>query len=84
RKDMALYRSHLPEATAVSVLEDLAEGNGIRQTARLVRVPVIFPAPGPRRRRERPPSPRGTRGYFPSDARDPARREAGLRRQEAE
>jgi transposase-like protein len=38
RKGTALYRSHLPEATAVSVLEHLAEGDGIRQTGRLVGV----------------------------------------------
>ena len=37
-KGTVLYRSHLPEATAVSVLEHLAEGDGIRQTGRLVGV----------------------------------------------
>jgi transposase-like protein len=38
RKGTPLYRCHLPEATAVSVLEHLAEGDGIRQTGRLVGV----------------------------------------------
>jgi LacI family transcriptional regulator len=38
RKGTPLFRSHLPEATAVSVLEHLSEGCGVRQTGRLVRV----------------------------------------------
>ena len=38
RKGTPLYRCHLPEPTAVSVLDHLAEGNGIRQTGRLVGV----------------------------------------------
>ena len=38
RKGTPLYRCHLPEPIAVSVLEHLAEGNGIRQTGRLVGV----------------------------------------------
>lgn len=38
RKGTPLYRSHLPEQTAVSILEHLDEGCGVRQTGRLVRV----------------------------------------------
>jgi LacI family transcriptional regulator len=38
RKGTALFRSHLPEAKVVSVLEHLAEGNGVRKTGRLVEV----------------------------------------------
>ena len=38
RKGTPLYRCHLPEEAAVSVLEHLAEGDGIRQTGRLVGV----------------------------------------------
>jgi LacI family transcriptional regulator len=38
RKGTPLYRCHLPESTAVSVLDRLAEGNGIRQTGRLLGV----------------------------------------------
>lgn len=38
RKGTALYRSHLSEEQVVSVLEHLAEGCGVRQTERLVKV----------------------------------------------
>jgi transposase-like protein len=38
REGTPLYRSHLPEATAVAVLGHLAEGDGTRQTGRLVGV----------------------------------------------
>jgi transposase-like protein len=38
RKGTPLYRCRLPESTAVSVLEHLAEGGGVRQTSRLLRV----------------------------------------------
>ena len=38
RKGTPLYRCHIPEAKAVSVLEHLAEGGGIRQTGRLLGV----------------------------------------------
>ncbi len=38
RKGTALYRCRLPEPIAVAVLDHLAEGNGIRQTGRLVGV----------------------------------------------
>jgi len=36
RKGTPLFGSHLPEKEAVSILEHLAEGCGIRQTGRLV------------------------------------------------
>jgi LacI family transcriptional regulator len=38
RKGTALFGSKLPEAKALSVLEHLHEGCGVRQTARLTRV----------------------------------------------
>jgi transposase-like protein len=38
RKGTPLYRCRLPEEAAVAVLDHLAEGNGIRQTSRLVGV----------------------------------------------
>ena len=38
RKGSALWPSRLPEAQAVSVLEHLADGCGVRQTARLVKI----------------------------------------------
>lgn len=38
RKNTPLYRSHLPEEKAVSLLEHLDEGRGVRQTGRLVKV----------------------------------------------
>ena len=38
RKGTPLYRSHLPEEKAVSILEHLNEGCGVRQTERLVKV----------------------------------------------
>ncbi|MCA1696181.1 MAG: helix-turn-helix domain-containing protein [Actinobacteria bacterium] len=38
RKGTPLYRSHLPETKVVSILEHLTEGNGVRQTERLVKV----------------------------------------------
>jgi LacI family transcriptional regulator len=38
RKGTPLYHSHLPEEKAVSLLEHLNEGCGVRQTGRLVRV----------------------------------------------
>jgi hypothetical protein len=38
RKGTALFHSHLPTEKAVSVLEHLIEGNGVRQTERLVGV----------------------------------------------
>jgi transposase-like protein len=38
RKGTPLYRSRLPAEKAVSILEHLGEGCGVRQTGRLVRV----------------------------------------------
>jgi LacI family transcriptional regulator len=38
RKGTPLFRSHLPEETVVSLMEHLAEGCGVRQTERLVKV----------------------------------------------
>ena len=38
RKGTPFYRSHLPEEKAISILEHLNEGCGVRQTGRLVKV----------------------------------------------
>ena len=38
RKGTPLYRSHLPEPTATSILRHVDEGCGVRQTGRLVGV----------------------------------------------
>ena len=38
RKGTPLYRAHLPEDKATSILDHIREGCGVRQTARLVRV----------------------------------------------
>ena len=38
REGTPLYRSHIPPEKAVSILEHLAEGCGVRQTERLVKV----------------------------------------------
>jgi transposase-like protein len=38
RKGTPLFRSHLPHEKAVSILEHLNEGCGVRQTERLVKV----------------------------------------------
>jgi LacI family transcriptional regulator len=38
RKGTPLFGSHLPAETAVSVLQHIAEGNGVRKTGRLVGV----------------------------------------------
>jgi IS1 family transposase/transposase-like protein len=38
RKGTPLYRAHLPEETVVSILNHIAEGCGVRKTARLVDV----------------------------------------------
>jgi transposase-like protein len=38
RKGTALFHSCLPQATAISVLQHLVEGNGVRQTERLTGV----------------------------------------------
>jgi transposase-like protein len=38
RKGTPLYRSHLPEPKATSILNHVAEGCGVRQTGRLVGV----------------------------------------------
>ena len=38
RKGTPLFGSHLPSAKAISVLQHIAEGNGVRKTGRLVGV----------------------------------------------
>jgi transposase-like protein len=85
RKGTALYRCRLPEATAVAIFDHLAEGNGIRQTGRLVGV-----APNTVVRLARAAGQHAHDAhdelvaFSPPDPRGPARREACLRRHEAE
>jgi LacI family transcriptional regulator len=78
RKGTPLYRCHLPESTDASVLDHLAEGNGIRQTGRFLGVHrntvLRLARAAGRHARE------GLVAFSPSDARGPVRREVGLRR----
>jgi LacI family transcriptional regulator len=81
RKGTPLYRSHLPEQTAVSVLEHLAEGDGIRQTGRLVGVhrdTVLRLARTAGRHAH--DAHEALVAFSPSHQRGPVRREVGLRR----
>jgi LacI family transcriptional regulator len=81
RKGTPLYRCHLPESTAVSVLDHLAEGNGIRQTGRLVGVHrntvLRFARAAGRHAHD---AHEELVAFSPSDVRGPVRREVGLRR----
>ena len=66
RKGTPLFRSCLPEDKALSVIEHLADRNGVRATARQVGVTPqhggpLQPTPG----RARPATPRRARGFFP-------------------
>lgn len=38
RKGTVFYRSHMPEAKVISILQHVQEGNGMRQTGRLLNV----------------------------------------------
>jgi transposase-like protein len=81
RKGTPLYRCHLPESTAVSVLDHLAEGNGIRQTGRLLGVHrntvLRFARAAGRHAHD---AHEELVAFSPSDMRGPVRREVGLRR----
>jgi LacI family transcriptional regulator len=84
RKGTPLYRCRLAEATAVAILDHLAEGNGIRQTGRLV---GVQPNTVVRLARAAGAHAHDAHdelvAFSPSDVRGPARREVVLRRQEA-
>ena len=85
RKGTPLFGSHLPDATAVSVMNHLAEGVGLRKTGRLVGVHRETVA---RYGRKAGAHTRALHDVLvavsPPDARGPVRREVGVRRQEAE
>lgn len=84
RKGTALFQSCLPQETAVSVLQHLVEGNGIRQTERLTGVhrDTVM-----RLARRAGGHARDAHDELvassPRDPRGPARREVVVRRQEA-
>jgi len=81
RKGTPLYRCHLPESTAASVLDHLAEGNGIRQTGRLLGVHrntvLRFARAAGRHAHD---AHEALVAFSPSDGRGPVRREVVLRR----
>src|SRR4029078_4519675 len=85
RKGTPLFGSHLPEKTAVAVMNHLAEGVGIRKTGRLVGVHRDTVS---RYGRKAGTHAAGAHDELvavsPPDARGPVRREVGLRRQEGE
>jgi transposase-like protein len=84
RKGTALSHSCLPQETAVSVLQHLAEGSGVRQTERLtgvhrdtvMRLARLAGAHAKCAHDE-------LVAFSPRDPRSPARREVVVRRQEA-
>jgi transposase-like protein len=85
RKGTPLFGSHLPDATAVAVMDHLAEGVGLRKTGRLVGVHRETVA---RYGRKAGAHARALHDELvavsPRYARGPARREVGVRRQEGE
>jgi hypothetical protein len=84
RQGTPLFRSHLPRETAVSVLQHLGEGDGVRQTERLtgvhrdtvMRLARLAGAHAQDAHDE-------LVAFSPRDPRGPARREVVVRRQEA-
>lgn len=84
RKGTALYRCRLPDETAVAVFDHLAEGNGIRQTGRLVGVQPNTVVRLARAAGQHAHDAHDELVAFsPSDPRGPVRREVVLRCQEA-
>ena len=85
RKGTPLFGSHLPDETAVAVMNHLAEGVGLRKTGRLVGVHRETVA---RYGRKAGTHARALHDELvavsPPDARGPVRREVGVRRQEGE
>ena len=85
RKGTPLYRCHLPEETALAVLEHLDEGCGVRSTGRLVGVHRDTVVRLARATGDHAHDAHDELVAFsPSDPRGPVRREVVLRRQEAE
>ena len=85
RKGTALYRCRLPEETAIAVFDHLAEGNGIRQTGRLVGVqPNTVVRLARLAGRHAHDAHDELVAFSPSDPRGPVRREVVVRGQEAE
>jgi transposase-like protein len=85
RKGTAYFRSNLPDDQVQRILAHLADGCGIRQTARLVEVhrdTVLRLAKVAGRHAHDAHD--ELVAFSPSDPRDPVRREVGLRGQEAE
>jgi transposase-like protein len=84
-KGTALFNTKLPHQTALAILEHLAEGCGVRQTARLV---GVSPDTVTRLARIAGEQARLAHdelvAFSPRDPRGPTRREMGLRGQEAE
>ena len=85
RKGTPLFGARLPDATAVAVMNHLAEGVGLRKTGRLVGVHRETVA---RYGRKAGAHARALHGELvavsPRYARGPVRREVGVRRQEGE
>jgi LacI family transcriptional regulator len=85
RKGTPLFHSCLPPEKAVSVLQHLVEGNGVRQTERLVGVHRDTVMRLARKAGEHARDAHDERVAFsPRDPRDPARRDGVVRGQEAE
>ncbi|MBV8609680.1 MAG: hypothetical protein JO034_19770 [Singulisphaera sp.] len=85
RKGTAFFHCHLPEEKARSVFDHLAEGNGVRQTGRLVGVHTATVTRLARRAGQHAHDAHDELVVFsPSDPRGPGRRDVGLRREEAE
>jgi LacI family transcriptional regulator len=85
RKGTPLFGSHLPDETAVAVMNHLAEGVGLRKTGRLVGVHRETAARYGRKAGAHAKALHDELvAVSPPDARGPVRREVGLRRQEGE
>jgi len=84
RKGTPLYRCRLPDETAIAVFDHLAEGNGIRQTGRLVGVqPNTVVRLARLAGRHAHDAHEELVAFSPSDLRGPVRREVVFRGQEA-
>lgn len=85
RKGTPLFGSHLPEATAVAVMNHLAEGVGVRKTGRLVGVHRETVARyGKKAGAHAKALHDELVAVSPPDPRGATRREVGVRRQEGE
>ncbi len=85
RKGTPLFHSCLPPEKAISVLQHLVEGNGVRQTERLVGVHRdTVMRPGRMAGEHARDAHDELVAFSPRDPRGPTRRDVVLRRQEAE